>query len=168
MGGRPSAFGLPASGPNGVSLVPGRLIVRWETVHSTPVVTAVATVWTQADQQNFLTSDESLRSLADQFVSQWAPLDSAYVTQTRIGGAALFAYRSDMVVKALGSDTTRLDDAGDLYVFIVLESSFEDREVPIIAADSLSGPNLEQALFTIGLVLGQPWPGSHYDFGPGA
>jgi hypothetical protein len=134
------------------------MIVRWEAVCGTPIVTALATTWTPKDQQDFLASRESLQSLADAFARQWAPANSSYVAEMQRGGdSALFAYRSQALRQAQGISELSPVEAGDLYVIIVLDTSLEDQDAPIALAEPVNMSDLEETVFSIGLVLGHPW-----------
>lgn len=161
IGGELSAFGLSAARATGVSLYERRLLVRWETIQDVPVVTGMAEAWSSDEQDAYLTSGGSLLSLANQFVHQWAPTDAIYVADNRrgVGGTAIFAYRSETLRNAFEHVNSSRLESGDLYVVIVLDSTREDAEVPIAAPDFAGQANLEDAMFTMGLVLGQPWGG---------
>lgn len=152
-------FGLTSSGAEGVSTLNNDVIVRWQTIEGVPIVTALATAWSQRDQERFITSGVTLASIADQFVRTWAPQDAAFVSERRVGvgGTALFAYRSTELRKALGRALASDDGTGDLYVVIVLDSNHEKADVPVVAQHFGGHSDLASAMFTVALTSGQPW-----------
>src|SRR6185436_12953489 len=48
-------FGLTLPGTEGVSTLNKDMIVRWQTIEGIPIVTALATAWSQKDQEHFIT-----------------------------------------------------------------------------------------------------------------
>jgi hypothetical protein len=152
-------FGLTSSGAEGVSTLNNDVIVRWQTIEGVPIVTALATAWSQRDQERFITSGVTLASIADQFVRTWAPQDAAFVSERRVGvgGTALFAYRSTELRRALGRALASDDGTGDLYVVIVLDSNHEKADVPVVAQHFGGHSDLASAMFTVALTSGQPW-----------
>lgn len=152
-------FGLTSSSAEGVSTLSNDVIVRWQTIEGVPIVTALATAWSQRDQERFIKSGVTLASIAEQFVRTWAPQDAAFVSERRIGvgGTALFAYRSTELRRALGRALPADDGTGDFYVVIVLDSDHEKADVPIVAQNFGSRSDLASAMFTVALTSGQPW-----------
>ena len=155
IGAQLTTFGLSSSDQTGVYAFGERLLVHWETVQRMPIVTGIATAWSLEEQQEHIRSGGCLSCLADQMVRQWAPPDTAYVSQHRlgVGGTALFAYKSQSLRERFDNPS----GDGNLYVVIVLDSENYESNVPIVAPSFAGQNDLGNAQFSVALIAGQPW-----------
>jgi hypothetical protein len=74
-----------------------------------------------------------------------------------VGGTAIFAYRSESLRRTLEDSIGDQREAGDLYVVVVLDSEYERAEVPLAVQRFDDNSNLKEAMFTVAIVLNQPW-----------
>lgn len=155
IGAQLTSFGLSSPERAGVSAFGERLLLRWETVQRTPIVTGIATAWTLEEQQQYIRSGGSLNCIAHQMVLLWAPPDTVYVSQHRlgVGGTVLFAYKS----QSLRERFDNLSGSENIYVVVVLDSANNEPDVPIVAPSFEGQNDLGTAQFTVALISGQPW-----------
>lgn len=155
IGAQLTALGLSSYEKAGVSALDERTLLRWETVQHTPIVTGIATAWSAENQTQYIRSGSCLSCLADELVRLWAPPDTAYVSEHRlgVGGTALFAYRSESLRETFDNQS----DSGDIYVVIVLDTVNDESDVPIVAPRFAGQNDLGNALFSVALISGRPW-----------
>ena len=155
LGAQASALGVEMSAPVGLLPVEDRLLVKWETVAQTAIVAGLAIAWSLDDQQEYVRAGSCLQCLANKTVEKWAPPDSVFVSQHRlgVGGTALFSYRSETLRRSLAP----LPDAGQFFVVIVLDSESAHDDLPIVAPSFENQPELGIAMFSVALLSGQPW-----------